>query len=113
TLKGIAAGLVSGPAILGRSSAQDTQLPSPPSLPASDALLLQPGDPGYDTYEPASNERVLLRPKLRALCKTSNAVSVMVEWARTNSLPFALRSGGGPFGGFLRSARVAIATPAL
>ena len=50
-----------------------------PNLSASDALLLRPGDRSYETYEPASNKRVLLRPKLRALCKTSKAVSVMVS----------------------------------
>jgi len=110
TIKGIAAGLVSGPAILGRSLAQDTPLPNPPNLPASDALLLRPGDPGYETYEPASNERVLLRPQLRALCKTSKAVSVMVEWARTNGQPFALRSGGHSYEGFSQSASIVIDT---
>ena len=110
TIKGIAAALVSGPAILGRSLAQDTPLPNPPNLPASDALLLRPGDPGYETYEPASNERVLLRPQLRALCKTSKAVSVLVEWARTNGLPFALRSGGHSYEGFSQSASVVIDT---
>jgi FAD/FMN-containing dehydrogenase len=110
TLKGIVAGVVAGPAIVSRSSAQDTPLPSLPDLSASDALLLQPGDRGYETYEPASNERVLLRPKLRALCKTSKAVSVMVEWARSNSLPFALRSGGHSYEGFSQSASVVIDT---
>ena len=62
TLKGIAAGIVSTPAIVRRSLAQSDPLPSLPNLSASDALLLQPGDRSYETYEPASNKRVLLRP---------------------------------------------------
>jgi FAD/FMN-containing dehydrogenase len=110
TLKAIAAGVASGAAIVARSSAQSPPLPTLPNLPAGDALLLQPGDRGYETYEPAANERVLLRPKLRALCKTSKAVSVMVEWARSNNLPFALRSGGHSYEGFSQSASVVIDT---
>jgi FAD/FMN-containing dehydrogenase len=110
TLKGIAAGIVSTPAIVRRSLAQSDPLPSLPNLSASDALLLRPGDRSYETYEPASNKRVLLRPKLRALCKTSKAVSVMVQWTRSNNLAFALRSGGHSYEGFSQSASVVIDT---
>src|ERR1700754_3143169 len=80
-----------GCALLRQASAQTPPLPPLPNLAASDALLLQPSQPGYDTYEPAANERTLLRPKLRALCKTANAVSTMVSWCRNNNLPFAVR----------------------
>jgi FAD/FMN-containing dehydrogenase len=79
-------------------------------LPASDALLLTPDDAGYDAYEPAFNRRILLRPKLRALCKTPKAVSVMVQWARSNGVPFALRSGGHSYEGFSQSSSVVIDT---
>ena len=90
--------------------AQTPPLPPLPNISANDALLLQPGQPGYDTYEPAANERMLLRPKLRALCKTANAVSAMVSWCRSNNLPFALRSGGHSYEGFSQSASVVIDT---
>jgi FAD/FMN-containing dehydrogenase len=110
TLKGLAASAIFSPAIVRRASAQDTPLPSLPNLPASDALLLRPGDRGYETYESAANARVLLRPKLRAMCKTSRAVSVMVQWARSNGVPFAVRSGGHSYEGFSQSASVVIDT---
>src|SRR6516225_460 len=103
------AATVLAPALVRHASAQ-APLPPLPNLPAHDALLLQPGQPGYDSFEPAANERVLLRPKLRALCKTANAVSVMVNWCRTNNLPFAVRSGGHSYEGFSQSASVVIDT---
>jgi FAD/FMN-containing dehydrogenase len=110
TLKGLAASALFSPAVARRVLAQDTPLPNLPTLPASDALLLRPGDRGYETYEPAANLRVLLRPKLRAMCKTSRAVSVMVAWARSNGLAFAVRSGGHSYEGFSQSASVVIDT---
>ena len=88
---------VFAPALLRHAGAQTPPLPPLPNISANDASLLQPGQPGYDTYEPAANERMLLRPKLRALCKTANAVSAMVSWCHSNNLPFALRSGGHSF----------------
>lgn len=110
TLKGIAGAAILSPAILRVAQAQDAALPPLPNLSVTDALLLQPGDSGYETYEPAANMRVLLRPKLRALCKTTRAVSVMVDWARSNGLAFALRSGGHSYEGFSQSASVVIDT---
>jgi hypothetical protein len=109
SLKALGAATVFAPALVRHATAQ-APLPPLPNLSANDALLLQPGQPGYDTYEPAANERVLLQPQLRALCKTANAVSVMVNWCRTNSLPFALRSGGHSYEGFSQSASVVIDT---
>ena len=109
SLKTLGAATVFAPALVRHASAQ-APLPPLPNLTANDALLLQPGQPGYDSFEPAANERVLLRPKLRALCKTANAVSVMVNWCRTNNLPFAVRSGGHSYEGFSQSASVVIDT---
>jgi FAD/FMN-containing dehydrogenase len=106
-LKGLAASAIFSPATMRGAAAQDMPLPN---LPASDALLLRPGDRGYETYEPAANQRVLLRPKLRAMCKTPHAVSVMVQWARSNGVPFAVRSGGHSYEGFSQSASVVIDT---
>jgi hypothetical protein len=108
-LKGLAAAAASP--ILGRMSrAQDEPLPKLPSLASREALLLRPGDRGYTLYQPAYNARVALRPRLRALCKTAKAVATMVDWARSNGLPFALRSGGHSYEGFSQSANIVIDT---
>ncbi len=107
SLKALGAATVFAPALVRQASAQ---LPPLPNLSANDGLLLEPGQTGYDTYEPAANERVLLRPKLRALCKTANAVSVMVNWCRSNNVPFAVRSGGHSYEGFSQSSSVVIDT---
>jgi FAD/FMN-containing dehydrogenase len=85
-------------------------LPRLPNLPATDALLLLSTDSNFNRYEPAYNRRTMLRPQLRALCKTPRSVSVMVDWARTNSVPFALRSGGHCYEGFCESTSVVIDT---
>jgi FAD/FMN-containing dehydrogenase len=96
---------------LGRASrAEDAALPTPPALTASEALLLRLGDRAYALYQGAYNARVTLRPRLRALCKTAKAVAAMVDWARGNGLPFALRSGGHSYEGFSQSADVVIDT---
>jgi hypothetical protein len=113
SLKGLGAATVFAPALVRHAPAQTPALPPLPNLGANDATLLQPGQPSYDSFEPAANERVLLRPKLRALCKTANAVSVMVNWCRTNNLPFAVRSGGHSYEGFSQSASVVIDTRML
>ena len=68
-------------------------LPPFPNLPSSEALLLTPADPQYADYLPAANLRTQLAPALRAVCKTENAVAVMTDWVRSNSLPFAVRCG--------------------
>ena len=110
-LQQIAATGVLAPAILatwrGRSFAA---LPPLPNLAPSEARLLLPSDSDFNKYEPAYNRRTMLRPQLRALCKTPNAVAVMVDWVRTNQLPFALRSGGHGYEGFSQSTGVVIDT---
>jgi hypothetical protein len=94
-LKRIAAGAVFAPSIFsGRRSRAQSSLPQLPNLPAGDALLLRPGDKNFSSYQPAFNARTMLTPQLRALCKTAGAVGTMVDWCRSNHLPFALRSGG-------------------
>jgi FAD/FMN-containing dehydrogenase len=85
-------------------------LPPLPNIAPSDALLLRPGDLQFSAYEPAFNARTMLTPQLRAMCKTANGVSVMVDWCRTNNLPFALRCGGHSFEGLSQSASVVIDT---
>jgi FAD/FMN-containing dehydrogenase len=108
-LKGLAAAAVSP--ILGRASrAQDEPLPKLPTFGSREALLLRPSDRGYALYQPAYNARVVLRPRLRVLCKTAKAVATMVDWARGNGLAFALRSGGHSYEGFSQSADIVIDT---
>ena len=52
----------------------------------------------------------MLRPRLRALCKTQRAVAAMIEWLRFHHIPFALRSGGHCFEGFSQSDAVVLDT---
>ncbi len=85
-------------------------LPALPNIASGDALLLRSGDAQFASYEPAFNSRTMLTPQLRAMCKTATGVGVMVDWCRTNSLPFALRSGGHSFEGFSQSTGVVIDT---
>src|ERR1700749_1280197 len=63
-------------------------LPPLPDLPSSDVLFLKPQDAHYKDYLPAANIRTRLSPALRAVCKTAHAVSVMVDWVRSNQLSF-------------------------
>jgi FAD/FMN-containing dehydrogenase len=84
------------------------QLPPLPALSSTDALLLHPGDAHFSDYQPAFNARTALTPQLRAMCKTVNAVTVMVDWCRSNNLPFAIRCGGHSYEGFSQSTSVVI-----
>jgi FAD binding domain/Berberine and berberine like len=85
-----------------------TSLPPLPTIPASDALLLTPGQAHYEDYMPAANLRTEQRPALRALCKTAAGVTALLDWIRSNNLPFALRSGGHSYEGFSQSTAVAV-----
>jgi hypothetical protein len=78
-------------------------LPPLPNLPASDAVLLRPGDAQFAQYQTAFNARTMLTPQLRALCKNTRAVGVMVDWCRSNMLAFAVRSGGHSYEGFSKA----------
>ncbi len=110
-LQEIAATAIFAPAVFAALRASSAAaLPKLPSLPPTEALLLLPTDSRFARYQPAYNRRTMLRPQLRALCKTPKSVSVMVDWARTNKVPFALRSGGHGYEGFSQSASVVIDT---
>ncbi len=103
------AGAIAAPFVQRISPAFAT-LPPFPNLPASDALLLTPMDADYAMYQPAFNKRTIKQPQLRALCRTPNAVQVMVGWARDNAVPFVLRSGGHCYEDFSESDSVVIDT---
>lgn len=83
-------------------------LPPLPTIP--DVEFLTPNSPKYDQYLAASNLRTTLRPALRALCKTGQSVAAVLDWVRTNGLPFAVRSGGHSYEGFSQSMNVVIDT---
>ena len=110
-LKALAKTAVFAPAVLsGRKAAAGFSLPPLPELPEADAVLLTPTDKRFARYEVAYNRRTMLQPKLRALCKTQNAVAVMVRWVRLHRISFALRSGGHCLEGFSQSDSVVIDT---
>src|SRR5258708_11007253 len=90
------------------AAAASAPLPALPNLPSSDVLFLRPSDPHYADYLPAANKRKQLSPALRAVCKTEHAVAIMVDWARTNQLSFAVRCGGHSYEGFSQSVDVVI-----
>ena len=104
---GIATTAVVAPAVLSGRQAS-AALPPLPNLPAGDALLLQPTDAHFADYQPAFNARTMLTPALRALPRTAAAVGTLVDWCRSNDLPFALRCGGHSYEGFSQSASVVI-----
>jgi FAD/FMN-containing dehydrogenase len=111
-LKGIAATAIVAPAVFSARRAR-AALPPLPNLPATDALLLQPGDAQFATYQPAFNARTMLTPQLRAMCKSASAVGTMVDWCRSNKLAFAIRCGGHSYEGFSQSASIVIDTRLL
>ena len=111
-VKAIATTAIFAPAVLSARRAV-AALPPLPTLPATDALLLHPGDAHFADYQPAFNTRTMLTPQLRALCKTAGAVGTLVDWCRSNRLPFALRSGGHSYEGFSQSTSVVIDTRLL
>jgi len=100
-------GVIAAPVFVSASRG-DALLPPLPSLSSGDALLLRPGDAHHTDYQAAFNLRTALKPQLRALCKTSKAAGVMVDWCRSNGLPFAVRCGGHSYEGFSQSTSVVI-----
>jgi FAD/FMN-containing dehydrogenase len=111
-LKRIGAAAACTPALLaGRQAvAQQAPLPALPNLASSEALLLRPGEADFAAYQPAFNARTMLMAQLRALCKTAKAVGTMVDWCRSNNVPFAMRCGGHSYEGFSESSSVVIDT---
>ncbi len=108
-LKRVAATAIFAPSVFSGRPAM-AQLPALPNLPSTDALLLRPGDAQFADYQKSFNTRTAQIPQLRALCKTAGAVGVLVDWCRSNNLPFALRSGGHSYEGFSQSSSVVIDT---
>jgi FAD/FMN-containing dehydrogenase len=103
----IAAAAAFAPAVLSGRRAF-AQLPAPPRLPPSAATLLHPGDAQFASYVSAFNSRTVLEPQLRAVCRTPQAIGVMVDWCRDYGVSFALRGRGHCFEGFSQSSSVVI-----
>jgi FAD/FMN-containing dehydrogenase len=96
------------PALVSGANETANTLPPFPTLPEGEVLLLTPADHRFSRYCPAYNRRTMLQPKLRAVCRIPAAVSAMVQWLRSQQLPFAVRSGGHSFEGLSESSSVVI-----
>ena len=96
------------PALVSGANETANTLPPFPTLPEGEVLLLTPADHRFSRYSPAYNRRTMLQPKLRAVCRIPAAVSAMVQWLRSQQLPFAVRSGGHSFEGLSESSSVVI-----
>jgi FAD/FMN-containing dehydrogenase len=95
-------------AAVSRANPTSNILPPFPTLPESEAFLLTPTDHRFWRYSPAYNRRTMVSPQLRAVCRTADAVSGMIEWLRSHQLPFAVRSGGHSFEGLSESSSVVV-----
>jgi FAD/FMN-containing dehydrogenase len=109
-LQGLGTAIFAPSLLVGARASRGAALPQLPNLSADDALLLGPADPRFEQYEVAYNRRTMIEPQLRTLTKTPAAVAAMVDWVRTNRLPFALRSGGHSYEGLSQSQGVVIDT---
>src|SRR5438045_2345432 len=74
----------------GKGKAAAAPLPKLPNLTESEALLLLPSDLRYPSYQLAYNKRTILKPALRAVCRTYRAVATLVDWASSHDLRFAI-----------------------
>ena len=107
-LRGIAGVALCAPALL-RGSPARADLPPLPTISSGDALLVPAPAAGADKYRPY-NLRTRLQPQLRVLCRTARGVGGAVDWARSNRVPFAVRSGGHSYEGLSESTSVVIDT---
>lgn len=70
-------------------------------LSPQQADILVPSDPLYAGMQLTINRRhENLRPQVRVMCKTPEAVSICVQWAEQNRVPLAMRNGGHSYEGF-------------
>jgi FAD/FMN-containing dehydrogenase len=84
-------------------------LVSLPPLPSiAGATMMMPSHPSYSSFLPLHNKRNNVRPALRIVCTSTQAVADSVNWVRNNNLPLALRSGGHCYEGFSQSDGVVI-----
>ena len=101
----IAGAGLAAPALIGRAEAR-TDLPLASlkaGLDPADAQLVLPADPGFDSLRRAYNVRTLVRPQAIVRAKTPRGAATVVQWARANKVPFAVRGGGHSYEGFSQS----------
>ncbi len=80
------------------------------SLGATDGMIVVPDDVGFAGYQASFNKRTTQRPKLRVLCKSAKGIATTIQWARSNSVSFAMRGCGHCYEGFSQSLSVVIDT---
>ena len=80
------------------------------ALDPRDASVLVPSDKLFAPNQIAFNKRTIQVPLVRVLCSTAQGVAIAIEWARTNNVPLAVRSGGHSFEGLSQTTGLAIDT---
>ncbi len=109
---GVACG-ISGSSTLVALAQSDRTLPRRPGLGDDQVLFIDRDSAAASKYAVSFNSRTMLTPNLRALCKTPEAVTAMLDWAREHAIRFALRGGGHCFEDFSQSSELVIDTRLL
>ncbi len=65
-----------------------------------DPLIIKAGAKGYDELRNGFNKRISHWPTAIALCKSTDDAVASVTYAKNNSLPISIRSGGHSFEGY-------------
>lgn len=78
------------------------------SLSSDQGLVLIPKDALYKETLISLNILKTISPAVRVLCKTPEAVSICIQWATANAVPFATRNGGHSYEGFSQSSGLVI-----
>lgn len=69
-------------------------------LSPDEAVILVPSDKMYDAMQVSNNLRHQdIKPQVRVLCRTSDSVSICVQWAKAHNVPLAMRNGGHSYEG--------------
>ena len=79
-----------------------------PTFPEQDVELLTQDKPGYEKYQPTYNTRTAKRPRWRAMCKTTAGLRRLIDAARDQNIPFAIRAGGHSFEGLSQTDMLSI-----
>lgn len=80
------------------------------SIHPSEGTVLVPSDAQFAAYNNGYNKRTLKTPTVRVLCASPTAVINAIQWARSNSVPLAVRSGGHSFEGLSQGTGLIIDT---
>jgi FAD/FMN-containing dehydrogenase len=83
-------------------------LPPLPVISGATMVTQSPLHPDYNALLPLHNKRNSVKPALRIMCTSTQAVADSVNWVRSHNLPLALRAGGHCYEGFSQSNGVVI-----